>query len=336
MSRIIFYPSGTRELPSSHLRVYEVADELQALGHSVVIVDPSLGDKDKRVFLELASSGTIVYIQKIMQSFHKVQNFLPFKNKFKLVYDVDDWGEERDRDMMEMAHIVVAGSHYIHDYAKQQNPNVHIALSITDTQVYHLVDRSTKSPDAPVQIIWTESFANAFWEDLGMIAGPMKKMYEKYKVRFVLQGLRENRHMSNKRYHNLLYKFIRFFPYCIVQKFMPIDQYLTKGVQTILDSDIGVIPFKPERVGKAGQNMRSFMSAGLGVIGTPNNEHDYLIEHGQTGFLATTEQEWEVALETLISNRQLRLEMGQKASHLVQRKYGRKQYMKNIQTILGI
>jgi len=335
MSRFLFYPSGTTDLPSSHLRVYEAGKELEKLGHKVTVVDPDITDENKKIYLNLAESDTIVYVQKIAQSFHKPENFLPFKKKYVIVYDVDDFHDGQDNAMMEIADIVIAGSHYVADYARQYNKNVHIACSITDTEIYAYVDRSNKPPQ-PVQIIWTESFANAYIEDLALVEAPMSKMHAKYNVRFVLQGLRENRDVKNTRYQNLIVKFIQMFPYCIIQKFMPIDAYLAKGVQAMRDSDIGIIPFKPDRVGKAGQNMRSLMSVGLGVIGTPGNEHEYIIEHGRTGFLATTEKEWESALEALVTDRNLRLTMGYKASQHIEATYSRAEYVKHLTKILNL
>jgi glycosyltransferase involved in cell wall biosynthesis len=335
MSRFLFYPSGTVDLPSSHLRVYETGKELEKLGHKVTIVDPDIADDNKKIYLNLAESGTIVYVQKIVQSFHKPENFLPFKKKYTIVYDVDDFHDGQDNSMMEAADIVIAGSHYVADYAREYNKNVHIACSITDTEIYKYIDRSDK-PLQPIQIIWTESFANAYIEDLALIEGPMSRICVKHNIRFVLQGLRENRDIKNARYHNLLVKFIQMFPYCIIQKFMPIDAYLAKGVQAMKDSDIGIIPFKPGRVGKAGQNMRSLMSVGLGVIGTPGNEHEYIIDHGRTGFLATTEKEWEDALEKLITDRNLRLTMGYKASQHIEATYSRVEYIKSLTKILNL
>jgi hypothetical protein len=336
MARILFYPSGTRELPSSHLRVYETAGELEKLGHKTTIVDPDITDDNKRIYLNLAEPGTIVYVQKIAQTFHKPENFAPFKNKFKIVYDVDDYHEGQDTGMVEVAHQIVAGSHFVADFCKRINKNVEIACSITDTEVYGYVDRSKRPTNRPIQIIWTESYANAYLEDLSLIQKPMQKMYDKYKIRFVLQGIRENRHIRNPKYQNLIVKFIHMFPYCIIQKFLPINEYLVKGVQIIKDSDIGVIPFKADRVGKAAQNMRSLMSVGLGVIGTPGNEHEYVIESGRSGLLASSEAEWEEALEMLITNQDLRLTMGSKASQHINATYSRPQYIKRITQILDL
>ncbi len=335
MSKILFYPSGNVELPSSHLRVYEVAKELEALGHTTTIVDPSLTDENKKVYLDLATAGTIVYIQKIGQKFHRPESFLPYKDKFTLVYDVDDFHDGIDDSMIEMADLVVAGSHYVGHYCKQLNENVNILCSITDTEVYKYIDRKAK-PKSTVQIIWTESFANAYLEDLSLIERPMRRLHEKYDIKFVLQGLRENRHIPNPRYQNLVVQFLYMFPYAHIQKFMPISQYLTEGVQALNDSDIGIIPFKPDRVGKAGQNMRSLMATGLSVIGTPGNEHEYIIEHGKTGLLAATEEEWEEALKRLITDRMLRLEMGYKASQDITKKYSRKRYIDQIVKILAL
>lgn len=334
MVKVLFYPSGDRELPSSHLRVYEVADELEQRGHSVTIVDPTYSDENKKVYLDLAEAGTIVYVQKIGQSFHKPESFLPFKEKYTIVYDVDDFHDGQDDGMMAMADIVVAGSHYVGEYCQKYNSNVHVLCSITDTDVYKPMEREGRS--GPPTIIWTENFANAYLEDLGLIEGPMRRMHEEYDIKFILQGLRENRHIPNPRYQNLLANFIRMFPYAIIQKFMPIDQYLDEGVQTLREADIGIIPFKPDRVGKAGQNMRSLMSLGLGVIGTPGNEHEYIIKDGETGLLASTEEEWDAALERLITDQKARLEMGKKATRHIKRAYSRKRYMERIIEILGL
>lgn len=335
MTKLLFYPSGTKDLPSSHLRVYETALELEKKGYTCTIVDPTLPDESKKVYLDLAEPGTIVYIQKIAQPFHKPASFLPYKDKFRLVYDVDDYHEGQDDLMIQCVNQVIAGSHYVMNYCLQHNPNVTLLCSITDTDIYKYVDRADKKK-GPLDIIWTESFANAYLEDLILIQAPMRKMYEKHNVRFTLQGLRENRNIGNKRYWNLIPKFIQMFPYCIIQKFMTIEQFLIKGVQTVQSADIGTIPFKTDRVGKAAQNMRSLMSVGLGCIGTPGNEHEYVIEHGVTGFLASTEKEWEEALETLITNRELRLEMGRKASEHIAKTYGREQYVSGLIKALNL
>lgn len=334
--KIIFYPSGDRELPSSHLRVWEVADELRSLGHHVTVVDPAAADDHKKVYLELAEPDTIVYVQKISQRFHKPENFEPYKDKFRVIYDVDDYHEGLDNSMMAMAHTVVAGSHFIAEQASQFNDDVHIACSITDTEVYSFVDRSDRPQDRPIEIVWTENFANAYLDDIKLIESPMRKMREKYKVNFTLQGLRQNTQIRNPKYHNLTIKFLQMFPYAKIQKFMPIDQFLDVGVQTIRNADIGIIPFKKDRVGKAGQNIRSLMSSGLGVIATPGNEHEHIISHGETGFLATTEKEWEQALEALITDRELRLKMGVMASKHIENTYSRSEYMRRIAEILDL
>lgn len=334
MVKVLFYPSGDRELPSSHLRVYEVADELEKKGVSVTVVDPSYSDDNKKVYLDLAEVGTIVYVQKIGQKFHRPESFLPYKDKYTIVYDVDDFHDGQDDGMIEAADTVVAGSHYVKDYCQKFNSNVHVLCSITDTDVYAPVNRDGRT--GPPTIVWTENFANAYLDDLSLIERPMRRAHEEHEVRFVLQGLRENRDIPNPRYQNLLANFVRMFPYAVIQKFMPIDQYLKVGVQTLRDADIGVIPFKSDRVGKAGQNMRSFMSLGLGVIGTPGNEHEHIIKHGETGLLATTEEEWDEALERLITDRKARLEMGERASRHIERKYSRRHYMSRIIEILGL
>jgi len=337
MKQVIFFPSGTRELPSSHLRIYEVAAELEKRQLAVpIIVNPNLEDEHKTVYLETAPEGSIVYIQKIAQSFHKAESFQPYRDRFTFVYDVDDYHEGRDSQLMDFVDLVVSGSHYISHFAVTYNPYVYTLCSITDTEIYRFAERSNKDPEAPVQIVWSEWYANAYIEDMFPLKSVMQELYEEFGIRFVLQGLRENRHVVKDDYKNKIIEFIRMFPFAIVQKYMTLDQYLDIGVRTLFESDIGILPFKEDRVGKAGQNARSFMSCGLATVASPHNEHDYIIDHGNTGFLASTSDEWYTYLRELIIDRSKRLVMGIAASEHIRATYSREVYMNSIVQILQL
>jgi glycosyltransferase involved in cell wall biosynthesis len=52
------------------------------------------------------------------------------------------------------------------------------------------------------------------------------------------------------------------------------------------------------------------MAAGLPVVANPVGVHASLVQHGETGFLATTTDEWIEAIRTLATNPELRRRMG--------------------------
>jgi glycosyltransferase involved in cell wall biosynthesis len=77
--------------------------------------------------------------------------------------------------------------------------------------------------------------------------------------------------------------------------------------------DVGIMPLPDtdwER-GKCGYKLIQYMASGLPVIASPVGINRVLVEHGKNGFLATTPQEWELALRELKKNAQLRKEMGE-------------------------
>ena len=67
--KIVFFPSGNMELPSSNLRIFLVSRLLQERGIQNTVLDPSLPDAYKRHYLETLPAGTIIYIQKVYSRF---------------------------------------------------------------------------------------------------------------------------------------------------------------------------------------------------------------------------------------------------------------------------
>lgn len=74
---IDYFPTGTRNTPSSRLRVFKIADELSKLGHSVCINDYRLHDKD------------VVVIQKRLDCNTVMQQAR--ERGIRVIFDVDDY-----------------------------------------------------------------------------------------------------------------------------------------------------------------------------------------------------------------------------------------------------
>lgn len=87
--------------------------------------------------------------------------------------------------------------------------------------------------------------------------------------------------------------------------------------------DIGVswMPDDDWSRGKCGLKVLQYMAAGLPVIANPVGVHSELVRHGETGFLAETEDEWREAVRRLAGDADLRRAMGAAGRNLVERRY---------------
>lgn len=87
--------------------------------------------------------------------------------------------------------------------------------------------------------------------------------------------------------------------------------------------DIGIMPLTDgffER-GKCGYKLIQYMACGLPVVASPVGFNREIVEHGVSGFLAETPEQWEKALTILLSDVNLRQSMGQVGRKIVERKY---------------
>lgn len=89
-------------------------------------------------------------------------------------------------------------------------------------------------------------------------------------------------------------------------------------------ADIGVswLPDHPWSRGKCGLKVLQYMAAGLPVVANPAGVHAELIEHGRTGLLAATPEEWADAIAELAMNPELRRDLGRRGREFVERHYG--------------
>lgn len=86
----------------------------------------------------------------------------------------------------------------------------------------------------------------------------------------------------------------------------------SREVEDIQAMDIGIMPLpdEPWARGKCGYKLIQYMACGVPVIASPVGVNNEIVTHGVNGFLASTEAEWRLAIETLAHNPDLRQRMG--------------------------
>jgi glycosyltransferase involved in cell wall biosynthesis len=91
----------------------------------------------------------------------------------------------------------------------------------------------------------------------------------------------------------------------------------------LADADVGVswVPDDDWSRGKCGLKVLQYMAAGLPVIANPVGVQAGLVRHGETGYLATTPDEWREAVGRLTCDPALRRRMGQAGRRRVEAEF---------------
>jgi glycosyltransferase involved in cell wall biosynthesis len=107
---------------------------------------------------------------------------------------------------------------------------------------------------------------------------------------------------------------------------MPVEPCPWSGVTEaaeIAAADVGIswVPDDDWSRGKCGLKVLQYMAAGLPVVANPVGVHADLVQHGETGFLATTPAEWVDAVRRLAHDPDLRRRMGVLGRWRVEREF---------------
>jgi hypothetical protein len=91
----------------------------------------------------------------------------------------------------------------------------------------------------------------------------------------------------------------------------------------LAEGDIGIawMPDDSWSLGKCGLKVLQYMAAGLPVVANPVGVHREMVVHGETGFLASTPQQWADAVSRLAADPQLRNKMGAAGRDLIEKQY---------------
>jgi glycosyltransferase involved in cell wall biosynthesis len=102
------------------------------------------------------------------------------------------------------------------------------------------------------------------------------------------------------------------FPHPFPMAVLPIAWQARTEARELAAGQIGIswLPDDPWSRGKCGLKVLQYQAAGLPVLANPVGVHCEMIRGGQTGFLATTPDDWVVATSLLAKDAALRKKMG--------------------------
>ncbi len=198
-------------------------------------------------------------------------------------------GQKIDR-IMQRSQLVTAGNEYLADRARRAGAErVEIVPTVVDLSQYSVLSEMRSKSSVQVGWIGTPETWNAFGQNL---YHRINDTLVTNHARFLAIGAKPEMESVG------------------TLDMVPWSE--DTEVSSIQSMDIGVMPLTdtPWTRGKCGYKLIQYMACGLPVVASPVGVNKDLVEHGVNGFLAETDGEWRSAIETLLSDVQLRRRMG--------------------------
>jgi glycosyltransferase involved in cell wall biosynthesis len=228
----------------------------------------------------------------------------------KLVYDFDDATylakPGRVDFIVRNAWKVVAGSHELFDYAISRNPAAVLIPSAVAIESYASGAKDVAGGHVPtIGWIGSESTLN----QLAIAAPALTQLAERHDFQMLIVGT------AGSREHRGGLRGVRT---------REIVQYTSEQIPALVRQfDVGIMPLSddPWNRGKCAMKLLLYMAAGKPTVASRVGENRHVVEHGRSGFLANTTEEWIAALEQLLSDRHLALRFGARGREIVEERY---------------
>ena len=267
--------------------------------------------------LKLAQKSDIVFIYR--EAFMLGTTFFEkrfAKTKAKIIFDFDDaiwlndtsdankrvsWlkNPKKTEKICKLSDLVIAGNQYLANYAQQFNNNV----KIIPTTLNLIINNNPKNPNSKLCIGWTGS--DTTLKHFYFAIPLLKKLKEKFGEKIYFKVI-ANRY---EKQSELEVKFSKW----------------TKEteIKDILEFDIGIMPLPDDKwsKGKCGFKGLQCMALKIPVVMSAVGVNCDIIQSGENGYLATSEQEWFDCLSELIVSEELRKKIGEKGFLTVKEKY---------------
>lgn len=229
------------------------------------------------------------------------------KLKIPMVYSFDDALYAADDPellvrRLQMANAVFTGSTSNIEFVRQHNSAVYrISGAVDVVRRYKMKENYDK--DGPVIIGWIGSPLND--QHINMLLNVFRLLSQKYNI--VIRIV--NAYQVFYPEENLPFEFEKWS--------------LETEAAAVRNFDIGIMPIPdtPYERGREGYKIKQYMACGVPTVCSAVGMNNELVDHGVNGYLATTEEEWEKALSTLIEDASLRERFGRESRQYVERTY---------------
>lgn len=195
--------------------------------------------------------------------------------------------------------IVSVGNEFLADHVKGYNKNVEIIPTVVDTERVHYGLKNQN--DLPLTIGWTGTFTNFYYLDL--VSNAITELKKKYNFTFLIISDRDPQ-LKNLEY---TYKEWNF----------------ETEITDLLSMHVGIMPLYNSEIelGKCGFKAIQYMSVGIPAVVSPVGANCEVVKNGETGYWASSDEQWYYNLEKLITDKELRIKMGIAAQEFIIENY---------------
>lgn len=200
---------------------------------------------------------------------------------------------------MKWARIVTSGNAYLADYARKFNSNVVVVPTSIDTLNVH--NKLSNHDESKVVIGWTGTHTTQkYLLDLLPVIERLAETCD-FELRIISNQAPEF-NVSNMHW---------------------IKWNKTTEIDDLSTFHIGLMPLYNDEWsdGKCGFKALQYMSLGIATIASPVGVNSTIIQHNTNGLLAETPEEWYDALQSLLINKQQRIELGKAGKQTVENQF---------------
>ena len=248
---------------------------------------------------------------------------LLLRNNPNVVFDFDDAifvgkNEHAVRWMCEHAAWVTPGNQYLAEYAGQHTDRLTVIPTVVDTERYVARSYDHEEPANPVRVGWSgsdQSIRASLYPYLEMLAGLQKRLNFEF---VIITNTEPDIPVSSLRWS---------FRRWIAEEEWKIGSTMDIGLMPLLDQEF--------QRGKCGLKLLQYMAAGLPTVASPVGVNKTITEHGRTGYLASTERDWQDSLAELVRNPSLRASMGTEGRKVCDDNWSIKRWMPELISIFN-
>lgn len=314
--------------PSSRLRLTACFDDFRAAGIEPDVMPIPSGAVSRYQMIAEAKKYDIVILQK-KTSLHALELKLLRRANPRLIFDMDDAvmfhelehsktlsGKDFPKFLRTINHCagVVAGNAFLARFAEPNCSRVMILPTPIDIRSYALKDYDAEAPDT-VTVGWLGVAGNLrYLRRLAPVFQRLALRHPKFRLKIVSNG------------------FIDIPGVTIIKEQWSLD---TEN-QALRSFDIGIMPLDDSlwSRGKCGYKILQYMGVAVPAVASPVGINTEFIRPGKNGLLAATEEDWEAALEQLITDPSYRRQLGLQGRVDVESCYSLERYVEQYASFL--
>jgi glycosyltransferase involved in cell wall biosynthesis len=203
------------------------------------------------------------------------------------------------KSLIRMSRVVIVNSPQHRQFAEPLNRNVWEIPSCVDDAEYKPLP-TPPGNDRPVCVGWSGSASTS--ANLSTIAGVLRELGARPDVELRFIGATTG--LPNVRY--------------TLRPWRPETE-----VSDLRRFDVGLLPLQTNEWNRRKFYLKlvQYMALGIPAVAAPLGANPYVIEHGRTGFLASSEAQWRETLVRLIADPELRVSVGRAAGEVAHARY---------------